>query len=92
MGKAEPIKAFTYLPRHDKLAEGMVDSYTYTISNDDVNWQQVADGEFANIRSNPIEQTITLDHVYQARYFKFTARHVLNGSGVAVAELGVLVK
>ncbi len=92
MGKIESIKAFTYLPRHDKLAEGTVDSYSYAISNDGVNWQQVAEGEFANIKSNPVEQVTALDHIYHARYFKFTARHVLSGNGIAVAELGVLVK
>jgi alpha-L-fucosidase len=92
MGKKEPIKAFTYLPAHNGAAEGMVDSYVYSISNDGINWQQVAGGEFANIKSNPVEQVITLDHVYNARYFKFTARHVISGNGVAVAELGVLVK
>jgi alpha-L-fucosidase len=92
MGKQHAIKAFTYLPRHDKLPEGLVDSYIYAISNDGKNWQQVAEGEFANIRSNPVEQIITLDHTYNARYFKFTAKRVISGNGVAVAELGVLVK
>jgi len=92
MGKTEAIKAFTYLPRKDGSGDGMVDSYIYYISNDGVNWQQVAEGEFANIKSNPIEQVITLKHSYNARYFKFTARHVISGSGVAVAELGVNVK
>jgi len=52
----------------------------------------VADGEFSNIKSNPVEQVITLDHPHDARYFKFTARHVISGSGAAVAELGVLLK
>jgi len=89
MDKQQPIKAFTYLPRHDKVAEGTVDSYTYAISNDGITWQTVAEGEFANIKSNPIEQVIPLDHVYNARYFKFTAKRVVSGNGVAVAELGV---
>jgi len=92
MGKTETIKAFTYLPRRDGSAEGMVDSYIYSISNDGINWRQVADGEFSNIKSNPVEQVITLDHPHDARYFKFTARHVISGSGAAVAELGVLLK
>ena len=92
MGKTQPVKAFTYLPRNDKRPDGLVDSYAYSISDDGVNWQQVAEGEFSNIKSNPIEQVITLDHVYTARYFKFTARHVISGNGVTVAELGILVK
>lgn len=91
MGKIQPVKAFTYLPRNDKRPDGLVDSYAYSISDDGVNWQQVVEGEFSNIKSNPIEQVIMLDHVYKARYFKFTAKHVVSGNGVAVAELGIQV-
>jgi len=91
MGKQQPIKAFTYLPRQDKKTEGIVDGYSYWVSNDGTNWEKVAEGEFANIKSNPIEQLIPLSHAYNARYFKFTAKHVISGNGVAVAELGVKV-
>ena len=92
MGREQAITAFTCLPRHDKAADGTVDSYIYAISDDGIKWQQVAEGEFANIKSNPVEQVIPLDHSYNARYFEFTAKHVLTGDGVAVAELGAIVK
>jgi alpha-L-fucosidase len=50
----------------------------------------VAGGEFSNIASNPIEQTVKLNALVNARYFKFIARHVIKGNGFAIAELGIL--
>ncbi|AMR33584.1 hypothetical protein A0256_20215 [Mucilaginibacter sp. PAMC 26640] len=92
MGKVEAIKAFTYLPRQDKRTAGMADSYIVYTSNNGQDWAPVAKGEFSNIRSNPIEQLITLQGVSSARYFKFAITHVTNGNGVTVAEIGVKTK
>ena len=47
---------------------------------------------FANIRSNPLEQTVLLSAPVMARYVRFTALHVVDGQFMSVAELGVLVK
>ncbi|MEN0052813.1 MAG: alpha-L-fucosidase [Mucilaginibacter sp.] len=92
LGKSQSIKAFTYLPRQDKNpeAEGIVDSYIFQVSTDGQNWTQAAEGEFSNIASNPIEQTVKLNASVNARYFKFTAHHVIKGNGFTVAEIGVL--
>jgi alpha-L-fucosidase len=89
MGKPQTIHAFTYLPRQDKQSAGIVDRYSFAISNDGANWQKVAEGEFGNIRANPLEQTIPLDHPRTSRYFRFTALHVIEGNAVAPAELGI---
>jgi alpha-L-fucosidase len=91
MGKEESIHALTYLPRQDKKTDGMADRYAFFISIDGKNWRQVAEGEFSNIRSNPLEQVVRLDHPVTARYFKFSVLHVTGGNGVTVAELGVRV-
>ncbi|HEY4207953.1 MAG TPA: discoidin domain-containing protein [Puia sp.] len=91
MGKKESIHALTYLPRQDKKTDGMADRYAFFISIDGKNWRQVAEGEFSNIRSNPLEQVVRLDHPVTARYFKFSVLHVTGGNGVTVAELGVRV-
>ncbi|WPU91038.1 alpha-L-fucosidase [Mucilaginibacter sabulilitoris] len=89
MGKVQEIKAFSYLPRQDKQAEGTVDRYNYYISNDGKDWTKAASGEFSNIKSNPIEQMVTLPQVVNARYFRFEAVHVIAGNGITVAELSV---
>ena len=51
MGKVQPIIAFTYLPRQDKKAEGIVDRYIMYISDDGTDWQKFTEGEFSNIKS-----------------------------------------
>ncbi|MDP4245032.1 MAG: beta-galactosidase [Bacteroidota bacterium] len=89
MGKLETIRAFTYLPRQDKRTEGIADRYIFYTSKDGTNWQKAAEGEFANIKSNPLEQLVTLHHPLSARYFKFSILHVVSGNGVVVAEVGV---
>ena len=92
MGKVQTIRAFTYLPRQDKKTEGIVDQYTFSISNDGIHWENVAGGEFANIRANPVEQVILLPRPVQARYFSFLPVHTVDGDGVTVAELGIKSK
>jgi alpha-L-fucosidase len=89
MGEEELIDAWTYLPRQDKKTGGIVDRYEFYTSADGKDWQKAAEGEFANIRSNPLEQVVRLDHPVQARYFKFAAVHVTDGEGMTIAELGV---
>jgi alpha-L-fucosidase len=92
MGTANNISAFTYLPRQDKKTDGMVSAYVWAVSNDGVTWQSVAEGEFANIKSNPVEQLVPLQTSVKARYFKLTAIKVISGEGISVAEAGVLTK
>ncbi|UOE51949.1 alpha-L-fucosidase [Mucilaginibacter sp. SMC90] len=89
LGKEQKIKAFGYLPRQDKQADGIVDSYVFYVSKDGKAWEKVASGEFANIKSNPIEQPVVLKQEVSARYFKFEAAHVIAGNGITVAELSV---
>lgn len=92
MGKLQNITAFTYLARQDKKTDGIADRYIFYSSEDGVNWLKVAEGEFANIRSNPLEQLVPLPHPVSSRYFKFSITHVVSGNGVAVAEVGVTVR
>lgn len=51
-----------------------------------------AEGEFSNIRANPVPQRIDLKAPVKARYLRFVGKRVVEGSHVAVAELGVLGK
>ncbi|MDN5285574.1 MAG: hypothetical protein JWR38_1848 [Mucilaginibacter sp.] len=89
LGKTQKIKTFGYLSRQDKQPEGVVDRYNFYISVDGKVWIKEASGEFSNIKANPIEQTVTLEHSVYARYFKFEALHVIAGNGITVAELSV---
>lgn len=86
------LAAVTVLPRQDGTAEAMVDRYRLEWSADGATWSAPQEGEFSNLRANPVEQRITLPEGVKARYLRFTALRVLDGAQVSVAELGVVVK
>jgi alpha-L-fucosidase len=83
------IGAFSYLPRQDKQMDGIVDLYAFAISDDGVNFREVAAGEFSNIRANPIVQEIRLRAPVSARYIRFTGRRAIKGNGITAAEIGI---
>jgi len=89
MGGERTLKGFTYLPRQDHTFHGMVDQYTFHTSLDGKTWSKAAEGEFGNLRANPVEQTVAFEPV-TARYFKFTAKHALEKNHAVVAEIGVV--
>ena len=91
MGKVQLIKAFTYLPRQDHQVEGIIDEYSFYVSDDGKDWKLAREGVFSNMEANPVQQLIILDKPVRARYFKFVARHTNHGNGVSVAELGIVL-
>lgn len=91
MGETKNIMAFTYLPRASGTW-GVAKNYEWQVSNDGINWQTVADGEFANIKANPIEQLVTLKQPVTCRYFKFIGKTCVEDNYISAAELGAVVK
>ena len=89
-GEDIQVSAFTYLPRQDHVAHGMTDKYRFEISRDGTRWVTLAEGEFSNIRANPIEQTVPLKNPVSARYFRFTGLHALEKNHISAAEVGVI--
>jgi len=92
INRAADLKGFTYLPSQDKKTAGLVDQYAFFTSNDGEKWQQVAQGEFSNIKSNPIEQIVEFKQQFNVRFVKFKALHVINGNGATAAEIGLIEK
>jgi alpha-L-fucosidase len=88
-GGEKTLRGFTYLPRQDRITHGMVDQYTFQVSLDGTTWTTAAEGEFGNLRANPVEQTIPFAPI-SVRYFKFIARHCLDKDHAIVAEIGVI--
>lgn len=92
MGRPVNVAAVIYTPRKDS-AKGTVDRYAIYLSADGNDWgAPAAEGEFSNIRANPVPQRIDLETPVKARYLRFVGKRVVEGSHVAVAELGVLEK
>lgn len=93
MGHSQAITGFSYLPRQDGDATGLVSLYVFETSGDGTTWEAVAKGEFSNIVANPIVQYVSFGKQAQARYFRFTVVAVANASSnrsaVSFAEVEV---
>ncbi|MBQ4634992.1 MAG: alpha-L-fucosidase [Akkermansia sp.] len=89
MKKAYTLNGFAYLPRQDGKTQGMTSRYRFEISMDGNNWKVVSEGEFGNLRANPVEQQISFP-AQKARYVRFFSTAALDGSGSSVAELKLL--
>jgi alpha-L-fucosidase len=92
LGETLELSGFTYLPRRDGTARGMVDKYEFYTSTDGKTWgEPAARGEFSNIRANPVLQPVVFARPVRARYFRFVALRAVEAGHVAVAEIGVTV-
>ncbi len=88
MGSVKRIEAFSYLPQQDNL-DHTIDRYRFEISLNGKRWATVAEGEFSNMRTNPIEQRVSI-RPSKARYWRFTPVRTLGGGKRAsVAEINI---
>lgn len=79
MKRRTSVASFAYLPRQDGETRGMIDRFKLESSEDGEQWCYVTDGEFGNLRANPIEQEIDFPAT-RARFLRFTAESVLEGT------------
>lgn len=95
MGKPVQVVGFSYLPRQDENPVDMTDRYRFEVSADGKSWRKMFEGEFSNIRANPIEQQAFLDDnakPVKARYFRLISLHALEGTGASAAEVHIFAK
>ena len=91
MQQEHEISGFAYLPRQDGETQGMTSRYRVELSADGQNWEMVSEGEFGNLRANPVEQVISFTP-QKARYFRFTSTAALDGTGSSAAEIRIYGK
>ena len=92
LGELLNLKGFIYLPSQDRWAEGTMSHYIFEVSTDNVHWKKVSEGEFGNIKNNPIEQRITFAEE-KARYIKLTAVKTVDDTNrVSYAEIGIITQ
>ncbi len=91
MGKQYTVEGFCYLPRQDGTFHGMTSRYKMEVSQDGKTFKTVSEGEFGNLRANPIEQSINFAPT-KARYFRFTGTAALEKNHVSAAEISILGK
>lgn len=78
-GSSLSFSAVGYLPAQDGISAGAIEKYTLLASADGQNWENIAEGELANIKANPILQRIALQRTVQGRYLKLVSRQAVPG-------------
>lgn len=91
LGKEENLTGFKYMPGQSRTA-GIITNYQFYISQDNQQWRLVNEGEFSNIKNNPLWQLKTFNQV-KARYIKLRAlKNTQNNDAVGYAEVDVVTK
>lgn len=89
MGNILIIKGFSYFPQQIGDLD-LIKNYAFYTSINRKNWKKQSEGEFSNIKNNPIEQVKTF-HTTNARYLKFVAKSkVGNGNHVSIGEISII--
>ena len=92
LGSTQNLTGFKYLPDQGRWSSGIIKNYKFFVSVNNKNWTLVAQGEFSNIKNNPVWQTKTFAPK-KARYIKLQAVKNTSGDDVAgYAEVDVMTK
>jgi alpha-L-fucosidase len=92
LGNNYNLCGFKYLPDQNKWSSGINTNYQFYVSTDNVEWKLVDQGEFSNIKNNPVWQIKNFSPI-NGRYIKLTALKNTWGDDVAgFAELDVITK
>lgn len=93
LGELLILKGFSYLPTQHRYIDGTVSHYQFFVSKDGKNWENaVLEGEFSNIKNNPILQIKSFDAV-EGRYIKFVGKKEINEKDfITIAELGIITE
>lgn len=92
LGSMQVLEGFKYMPDQSRWASGIIHNYTFSVSKDGRNWKEVSQGEFSNIKNNPIMQTRMFDSI-EGRYVKLTAiANTSKNTVVCYAEFDIITK
>ena len=90
LGKELNLCGFRYYPDQTLWGPGIITQYEFHISNDNVEWKLVNQGEFSNIKNNPTWQ-IKKFAPEKARYIKLRAlRNTENNNNLGYAEVDII--
>ena len=92
MGKEQNICGFRYFPDQALWGPGIITQYIFYVSTDNKEWQVVSQGEFSNIKNNPLWQVKKFEGV-KARFFKLRALGNTEGNdNIGYAEVNVITE
>ena len=72
------LEGFDYVPQKSGLV-GMTAGYVASASSDGTSWRKVSEGEFGNLKANPVMQAVRFG-VEKARYLKIEGTKAIEGS------------
>jgi alpha-L-fucosidase len=92
LGTELNLSGFRYYPDQRLWNPGIITQYQFFVSGDNRNWKLVDQGEFSNIRNNPLWQTKKFDPI-QSRYIKLRAlANTVGNSRTGYAEIEVITE
>lgn len=90
LGEVLNISGFRYFPDQRLWGPGIIVNYRFYLSLDGKSWNLADEGEFSNIKNNPLWQTQRFES-RKARYFKFEALSNTEGNdNTGYAELNII--
>lgn len=89
LGQVYSIKGFTYRP--DDSRESIF-TYRFWLSENGTDWTEVSQGEFSNIKNNPIAQRVSIEEPIDARYIQLETLSGVDGGlpAVDMNQIGIL--
>lgn len=90
LGHEQIIAGFRYLPEASMWRPSIIANFQFYVSSDDKEWTLVSQGEFSNIKNNPLWQIIKFVPE-NARYIKFRALANTEGDNhIGYAEVDII--
>ncbi|WP_229221920.1 alpha-L-fucosidase [Dyadobacter endophyticus] len=91
LGEQQTLTGFKYLPGQGRI-DGIISHFQFYVSTDRQTWKLATEGEFSNIKNNPLIQIKQFDAV-KAWYIKLRALQNTQGNGeVGYGEIDVITQ
>ena len=94
LGETFQLKGFTYTPRTDNNLIGVITKYNFYISKDGKNWKEIiSNGEFSNIKNNPLKQAVKFEKPLKAKFIRLKALGSVDKKDyTSINEIGIITK
>lgn len=90
LGREVQLTGFRYLPDQNTWDPAVISAYEFYVSQDKEQWQLVSEGEFSNVKNNPLWQIKNFQPL-KARYIKLRAlKNTANNNAAGYAEMDIL--
>jgi alpha-L-fucosidase len=92
LGSDQTLSGFRYLPDQARWSSGLITRYEFAVSTNNADWKTVSQGEFSNIKNNPVWQIKEFEPA-KAHYIRLRALGTTDGnSRTGYAEIDIVTK